>query len=141
MVHRTSTRCGCARGSKGGWHLCQQNLSGRFLTGEPQNSNECDRDCGNLEYGGCCFLAVAALKLPGSQKSRYSPDRWILQVVFHRRDLNGSNSAGFVQRFLDLMLSACLVVWPGDNYHPENSHVLPALLRRFHEAKQNGDSV
>jgi GDP-L-fucose synthase len=27
---------------------------------------------------------------------------------------------------------------PGDNYHPENSHVLPALLRRFHEAVQNG---
>ena len=25
---------------------------------------------------------------------------------------------------------------PGDNYHPENSHVIPALLRRFHEAKQ-----
>jgi GDP-L-fucose synthase len=25
----------------------------------------------------------------------------------------------------------------GDNYHPENSHVLPALLRRFHEAKEN----
>jgi GDP-L-fucose synthase len=30
---------------------------------------------------------------------------------------------------------------PGDNYHPENSHVIPALLRRFHEAKQNGASV
>ena len=27
---------------------------------------------------------------------------------------------------------------PGDNYHPENSHVLPALIRRFHEAKQSG---
>ena len=26
---------------------------------------------------------------------------------------------------------------PGDNYHPENSHVVPALIRRFHEAKQN----
>lgn len=25
---------------------------------------------------------------------------------------------------------------PGDNYHPENSHVLPALIRRFHEAKK-----
>jgi GDP-L-fucose synthase len=25
----------------------------------------------------------------------------------------------------------------GDNYHPENSHVIPGLLRRFHEAKQN----
>ena len=29
---------------------------------------------------------------------------------------------------------------PGDNYHPENSHVIPALLRRFHEAVQRGDS-
>jgi GDP-L-fucose synthase len=28
----------------------------------------------------------------------------------------------------------------GDNYHPENAHVLPALLRRFHEAKEEGKS-
>ncbi|AYE88264.1 GDP-L-fucose synthase [Sulfitobacter sp. D7] len=28
---------------------------------------------------------------------------------------------------------------PGDNFHPENSHVLPALIRRFHEAVQAGD--
>jgi len=27
----------------------------------------------------------------------------------------------------------------GDNYHPENSHVLPALIRRFHEAKINNN--
>jgi GDP-L-fucose synthase len=27
---------------------------------------------------------------------------------------------------------------PGDNYHPENSHVVPALIRRFHEAKLAG---
>jgi len=27
---------------------------------------------------------------------------------------------------------------PGDNYHPENSHVIPALIRRFHEAKLQG---
>lgn len=27
---------------------------------------------------------------------------------------------------------------PGDNFHPENSHVLPALLRRFHEAARDG---
>ena len=31
---------------------------------------------------------------------------------------------------------------PGDNYHPENSHVIPALLRRFNEAKEsNAESV
>ncbi|MGD8350576.1 MAG: GDP-L-fucose synthase [Gammaproteobacteria bacterium] len=29
---------------------------------------------------------------------------------------------------------------PGDNYHPENSHVIPALIRRFHEAKIAGAS-
>ena len=30
----------------------------------------------------------------------------------------------------------------GDNYHPENSHVIPALIRKFHEAKESGaDSV
>lgn len=27
---------------------------------------------------------------------------------------------------------------PHDNYHPQHSHVLPALIRRFHEAKENG---
>jgi GDP-L-fucose synthase len=31
---------------------------------------------------------------------------------------------------------------PGDNYHPENSHVLPALIRRIHEAReQQAESV
>lgn len=29
---------------------------------------------------------------------------------------------------------------PNDNYHPEHSHVLPALIRRFHEAKEAGSS-
>ena len=29
---------------------------------------------------------------------------------------------------------------PGDNYHPENSHVIPALLRRFHLARVHGDA-
>ena len=29
---------------------------------------------------------------------------------------------------------------PNDNYHPEHSHVLPALIRRFHEAKESGAS-
>ena len=30
---------------------------------------------------------------------------------------------------------------PGDNYHPTNSHVLPALIRRFHEAVCRGDTT
>ena len=30
---------------------------------------------------------------------------------------------------------------PGDNYHPTNSHVIPALIRKFHEAKARGDKT
>ena len=30
---------------------------------------------------------------------------------------------------------------PGDNYHPEGSHVLPAMIRRFHEAKQTSSKT
>ena len=30
---------------------------------------------------------------------------------------------------------------PGDNYHPENSHVIPALIRKFHEAKINNAPI
>ncbi len=30
---------------------------------------------------------------------------------------------------------------PGDNFHPQNSHVLPALIRRFHEAKESGSDT
>jgi nucleoside-diphosphate-sugar epimerase len=29
---------------------------------------------------------------------------------------------------------------PGDNFHPEHSHVIPALMRRFHEAAQRGQA-
>lgn len=36
-------------------------------------------------------------------------------------------------------LMPCNQYGPNDNYHPENSHVLPALLRRFHEAVLNGE--
>lgn len=30
---------------------------------------------------------------------------------------------------------------PGDNFHPRNSHVVPALIQRFHDAKRRGDDV
>ena len=34
----------------------------------------------------------------------------------------------------------CNLYGPGDNYHPEHSHVIPALLRKFHDAKVNGSN-
>ncbi|PBB11893.1 GDP-fucose synthetase [Mesorhizobium loti] len=41
-------------------------------------------------------------------------------------------------RYLTLMPTS--LYGPGDNYDPKNCHVLPALIRRFHQAKMNGDS-
>ena len=38
--------------------------------------------------------------------------------------------------FISIM--PCNLYGPGDNYHPEHSHVIPALLRKFHEAKETG---
>lgn len=35
----------------------------------------------------------------------------------------------------------CNLYGPGDNYHEENSHVVPGLIRRFHEAKMSGHST
>ncbi|RRH91910.1 GDP-L-fucose synthase [Mesorhizobium tamadayense] len=42
------------------------------------------------------------------------------------------------RRYLALMPTN--LYGPGDNYDPDNSHVLPALMRRFHQASMNGDS-
>ncbi len=39
-------------------------------------------------------------------------------------------------RFDAISLMPTNLYGPGDNYHPTNSHVLPALIRRFHEAAQ-----
>jgi len=44
----------------------------------------------------------------------------------------------FGTKFLSVMPTN--LYGPGDNYHPENSHVMPALIRRFHEAKEHGTS-
>ncbi len=40
----------------------------------------------------------------------------------------------YKKRFISAM--PCNLYGPGDNFHPVNSHVIPALMRRFHEAKQ-----
>ena len=51
----------------------------------------------------------------------------------------------FYRRQYDVMFHSAMptnLYGPGDNYHPDNSHVLPALIRRFYEAKTaNAESV
>lgn len=46
----------------------------------------------------------------------------------------------FASQFGDNFISVmpCNLFGIGDNYHPQNSHVIPGLIRRFHEAKEEG---
>ena len=44
-------------------------------------------------------------------------------------------------RFNAISLMPTNLYGPGDNFHPENSHVMPALIRRFHEAEKSDAPV
>ncbi len=53
--------------------------------------------------------------------------------------ISGLKMCEFYRRQYGVMYHSAMptnLYGPGDNYHPENSHVLPALIRRFHEARQ-----
>ena len=64
------------------------------------------------------------------------------RVVRHRQDRGHQDVPGLSTASTASMPSAAMptnLYGPGDNFHPENSHVLPALIRRIHEAKLRGD--
>lgn len=52
-------------------------------------------------------------------------------------ELCAAYNAQYGTRYLPVMPTN--LYGPGDNYHPTNSHVIPGLLRRFHDAKLRGD--
>jgi len=55
--------------------------------------------------------------------------------------ISGLKYASYLRRQYGVLFHSAMptnLYGPGDNYHPENSHVLPALIRRFHEAKEAG---
>jgi GDP-L-fucose synthase len=55
--------------------------------------------------------------------------------------ITGLKLAQFYRRQYGVLFHSAMptnLYGPGDNYHPQNSHVLPALIRRFHEAQEAG---
>jgi len=53
--------------------------------------------------------------------------------------ISGLKYASYLRRQHGVLFHSAMptnLYGPGDNYHPENSHVLPALIRRFHEARE-----
>lgn len=55
--------------------------------------------------------------------------------------ISGLKYAAYLRRQYGVLFHSAMptnLYGPGDSYHPENSHVLPALIRRFHEAREAG---
>jgi GDP-L-fucose synthase len=55
--------------------------------------------------------------------------------------ITGLKLAQFYRRQYGVLFHSAMptnLYGPGDNYHPQDSHVLPALIRRFHEARESG---
>lgn len=58
--------------------------------------------------------------------------------------ISGLKYCSYLRRQYNVMFHSAMptnLYGPGDNYHPQNSHVLPALIRRFHEARESGADV
>lgn len=58
--------------------------------------------------------------------------------------ISGLKYASYLRRQYGVLYHSAMptnLYGPGDSYHPENSHVLPALIRRFHEAREAGQDA
>lgn len=58
--------------------------------------------------------------------------------------ISGLKYASYLRRQYGVLYHSAMptnLYGPGDSYHPENSHVLPALIRRFHEARERGQDA
>jgi GDP-L-fucose synthase len=99
-----------------------------------------------MAYKSCCFWAPAASTQAGSaaharRRLAHRHPRAHQRALRHRQDcrhqavrkLQPPVRASHGVDYRSVMPTN--LYGPGDNYHPENSHVIPALIRRFHEAK------
>jgi len=115
-----------------------------FTAGEPQNSNECDRN-GLAIRGAAPVVSGQQLHLPEvrraadqgrgpAQRAAGAHER----VVCDRQDhgLKLCEALRKQHSFDAISLMVTNLYGPGDNYNRENSHVLPALIRLFHEAAE-----
>ena len=97
--------------------------------------------CRKLEFLGssCIYPRLAPQPMPESclLTSALEPTN----EAYALAKISGLKSCEFLNRQYGTDLISVMptnLYGPNDNYHPEHSHVLPALIRRFHEAKVNG---
>ena len=98
-------------------------------------------DCKKLEFLGssCIYPRMAPQPMPESclltSSLESTNEAYALAKISglkYREYLNGQYGTDYIS------VMPTNLYGPNDNYHPEHSHVLPALIRRFHEAKVEG---
>ena len=92
-----------------------------------------------LFLGSSCIYPKFADQ-PIKEESLLSGSLEPTNVICHRQNRwNQTSEALRIQHGFDaISLMPTNLYGPGDNYHHESSHVLPAMIRRFHEAKKDG---
>ena len=95
-----------------------------------------------LYLGSTCIYPVKASQ-PMAESCLLTSPLEKTNEAYALAKIAGLKMCQFYRRQYEVMFHSAMptnLYGPGDNYHPENSHVLPALIRRFHEAKQNGEA-
>ncbi|WP_303408930.1 GDP-L-fucose synthase [uncultured Duncaniella sp.] len=97
--------------------------------------------CSKLEFLGssCIYPRMAPQPMPESCLLTSSLEK--TNEAYALAKISGLKYCEYLNRqygtdFISVMPTN--LYGPNDNYHPTHSHVLPALIRRFHEAKENG---
>ena len=97
--------------------------------------------CRKLQFLGssCIYPRLAPQPMPESCLLTSSPEK--TNEAYALAKISGLKYCEYLNRqygtdFISVMPTN--LYGPNDNYHPTHSHVLPALIRRFHEAKENG---
>ncbi len=92
-----------------------------------------------LNLGSSCIYPKMAPQ-PIKEDSLLTSPLEITNEAYALAKITGLKLCQFYRRQYGLLYHSampCNLYGPGDNYHGENSHVIPALLRKFHEAKES----
>ena len=97
--------------------------------------------CRKLEFLGSSCIYPRMAPQPMKESSLLTSELEPTNEAYALAKISGLKYCEYLNRqygtdFISLMPTN--LYGPNDNYHPTHSHVLPALIRRFHEAKENG---
>jgi GDP-L-fucose synthase len=98
-------------------------------------------DCKKLEFLGSSCIYPRMAPQPMKESALLTGELEKTNEAYALAKISGLKYCEFLNRqygtdYISVMPTN--LYGPGDNYHPEHSHVLPALIRRFHEAKIAG---